>query len=79
MDCEVEELTDSEVLELVRSKGLPHQHCRAHQRVIPKDACLEEPESMDSLVEEGAAIGSAGHGRGGLPSRLQTRAQKGGP
>ena len=35
---------------------------------------LPEIEALDSLVEEGAAIGKANHGRGGLPNRLRVGA-----
>ena len=70
----MDSMTDKEVLELVRQKGLPHLHCRAYQPEEAKPAWPEEPESEDPLTMHGMDIGKSHGGRRGLEDRLRVGA-----
>ena len=68
-----EELTESELSEVLERAGLPHCRAQKPDPVQPAPVYPETEEPEDALTAEGLRLGRALGGRGGLPGRLAQR------
>ena len=65
-------MSEEEVVNFLKRKGLPHSHHCDYKAEAPKEEYPEQPAEEDYLFAEGEQIAKFQKGRGGLPSRLRS-------